>query len=142
MLTCNLLKRKPRALRKHGGAGGRDLARGKAVSNFHRLDAPLGCEAAYLGPHLSTGPLPALFYFSLSSRDSLCNDPYNQPALYLSSLPLRIFSLSLPGHEENMPPTQALYFWAQEIGAGRNLIEACVQNVQAFVEELKGQGAL
>lgn len=112
------------------------------LHSFHQIETQSEWEAAYTGPHLSAGPLPALFYFSLSSHDSLFTDPYNQPVAYLSSLPIRIFSLSLPGHEKKKPPTQALCEWAEEIGNGHNPIEACVQNISALVEEVKKQGGL
>lgn len=98
------------------------------MSNLHHLD-----EIAFLGPPTSAGPLPALFYFSLSARDSLTLDPFNQPAAYLEHLPMRIFSLTLPGHENNLPPTQALYVWAQELGKGHDVIAAFVAKVQQSI---------
>lgn len=96
----------------------------------------------YTGPDISSGPLPALFYFSLSAQDSLCLDPYNQPVAYLSSLPLRIFSITLPGHENNLPPTEALDIWAKEIAGGHNFIAEFVAKVKFAVDALFDQGAL
>ena len=93
-------------------------------------------EIAYVGPDLSSGPLPALFYFALSAKDSLGLDPYNQPVEYLSSLPMRIFSMTLPGHENELPATQALKVWAKEIAMGRNPIAEFVEKVKLAVEML------
>ncbi len=110
--------------------------------SFHKVALSPGIEIAYLGPHLSSGPLPALFYFSLSDRDSLCLDPFNQPVEYLSSLPMRIFSMTLPGHEDNLPPTEALNVWAAEIALKRNAVIAFVEKVKTAVDALILQGSL
>jgi len=99
-------------------------------------------EIAYTGPDLSAGPLPALFYFALSAQDSLGLDPFNQPVAYLSSLPMRIFSMTLPGHENQLPPTEALYVWAQGMSRGNNIIADFVQKVKTAVEMLGEQGVL
>jgi esterase FrsA len=95
-------------------------------------------KTEFLGPPLDTGPLPAVFYFSLSAHDSLHLDPYNQPAIYLGSPALRIFSISLPGHD-TLPPTQALRFWADEIHHERDVIHAFVQEVAAYIRHLIDQ---
>lgn len=104
--------------------------------SFHHLDCGQSIEGGYLGPSLELGPLPALFYFSLSAQDSLCLDPFNQPAAYLSGLPLRIFSLTLPGHENGLPPTDALNVWAREMQMGTNLIDLFVEQVRIVVNDL------
>ncbi|HUD01306.1 MAG TPA: alpha/beta hydrolase [Rhabdochlamydiaceae bacterium] len=92
-------------------------------------------KSEFLGPPLDSGPLPAVFYFALSAHDSLHLDPYNQPAVYLSSPSLRIFSVTLPGHDI-LPPTEALRFWAQEIHQGRDVIQMFVQEVTAYIRHL------
>lgn len=99
-------------------------------------------EVFYTGPHISTGPLPTLFYFSLSAKDSLCLGPFNQPVAYLSALPLRIFSITLPGHENNLPPTEALNAWASDIISGRNPVAEFVDKVKRTVDALENQGLL
>lgn len=68
----------------------------------------------FIGPPLEEGPLPAVFYFALSAKDSLHLDPYNQPVAVLSSYRLRIFSMTLPGHD-HLPPAEALDSWTEEI---------------------------
>jgi predicted esterase len=110
--------------------------------SIHRFDLHPHVEIAYIGPPLSSGPLPALFYFSLSAQDSLCLDPFNQPVSYLSSLPIRIFSMTLPGHEDNLPPTQALELWAKEIAHGRNVIAEFVEKIKLAVATLLDQKVL
>jgi hypothetical protein len=109
---------------------------------MHRLDLHPHIEIAYIGPHHSSGPLPALFYFSLSATDSLCLDPFNQPVDYLSSLPMRIFSITLPGHENNLPPAHALTVWAKEIAKGSNAIGQFTQKIKFSIETLIDQNVL
>ena len=89
----------------------------------------------FRGPPLEEGPLPAVLYLALSAHDSLHLDPYNQPAIFLQSSPLRVFSLTLPGHEL-LPPTEALRFWADEIQSGRDVIQDFIQKAKAFVDNL------
>ncbi len=108
---------------------------------LQKLDFLTDLEAAYLGPPLAEGPLPALFYFSLSAEDSLCLDPVNQPVAYLSGIPLRIFSISLPGHEDRLPPTDALNVWAEAFARGHNLVASFVDRVKDLVDALAKRGA-
>jgi len=93
----------------------------------------------FLGPPLDAplneGPLPAVFYFSLSAHDSLHVDPYNQPALDLSKQALRVFSLSLPGHD-TLPPTEALQVWVREIEQGRDVIQTFVHEAAGHIRHL------
>jgi len=91
-------------------------------------------ELEYLGPDLKKGPLPAVFYFALSAKDSLHLDPFNQPAVFLSKCPLRVFSLTLPGH--HLPATEALNDWAQEIGKGRDIISEFSNHALEVMEQL------
>jgi hypothetical protein len=109
---------------------------------MHFFDLSPDIEVAYLGLPLSSGPLPALFYFALSAQDSLCQDPFNQIVSYLSSFPMRIFSMTLPGHENQMPPTQALHFWAKEIAQGNNIIAAFVDKIKLVIDTFLHQRAL
>jgi hypothetical protein len=109
---------------------------------IHRLNLHSSLEIAHTGPDFSSGPLPALFYFALSAQDSLGLDPFNQPVAYLSSLPMRVFSITLPGHENHLPPTQALNFWANELAHGRNPITEFVKKIKSVVETLLHQNIL
>lgn len=106
------------------------------MTDLKTLEIDKTIKLHYLGPDIDAGPLPALFYFSLSSEESLSLDPFNQPAVYLSKLPLRVFSLTLPGHGEGLPSTEAMTFWAQEILSGHNLIQSFVDKIQKAVHTL------
>jgi esterase FrsA len=92
-------------------------------------------ETEFLGPSLDTGPLPAVFYFSLSAHDSLHLNPYNQPAVFLRSPNLRIFSITLPGHD-SLPKTEALHVWADEIHHGRDVIQMFVKEISDYIHQL------
>lgn len=113
-----------------------------APFSIHGLDLHPQLEIAYIGPDLSSGPLPSLFYFALSAQDSLGLDPFNQPVAYLSSLPMRIFSVTLPGHENRFPPMQALEIWAQEIAYGNNVVADFVGKVKLAVQALLDKNAI
>ena len=76
----------------------------------------------HVGPPLDLGPLPSFFYFSLSGPDSLCLDPFNQPVQFLHGKMIRVFSMTLPGHESNLPPTKAMEVWADDFAKKRNPI--------------------
>lgn len=90
----------------------------------------------HLGPPLSEGPLPSVFYFSLSGEESLTLDPYNQPTVHLSKKNIRVFSITLPGHEGNFPHSLAIKSWADHLGAGINLIEQFVAICQKTLSYL------
>jgi predicted esterase len=90
----------------------------------------------YVGPDLKEGPLPAIFYFSLSAQDSLDLDPFNQPVAFWSQYPLRVFSLTLPGHEEGMAAADAMVYWAEKIAQGSNIILDFTERVLNAIEAL------
>lgn len=98
---------------------------------------PRGATAQidFLGPPFDAGPLPAVVYFALSAHDSLHLDPYHQPARFLQSALLRIFSFTLPGHDR-LAPTEALQWWAKEIQQGRNVVKAFVQETAHTLRHL------
>jgi esterase FrsA len=96
----------------------------------------------YVGRDLSEGPLPALFYFALSAEESLHTDPYNQMPSFLSSLPLRIFSMDLPVHGKNLPAIQAFSVWAENFRAGKDLITPFLDDVVSGISKLEEKGIL
>jgi esterase FrsA len=95
-------------------------------------------ELCYIGPSLDEGPLPALFYFALSGHDSLCLDPFNQPAVFLHKhLPsIRIFSMTIPGHEENLLKENAMNYWAENLHKNIDLISPFIKNVCDTIDYL------
>lgn len=96
----------------------------------------LSDEVFFIGPPLSAGKLPAVFYFSLSAQESLTLNPINQPVTYLSQFPLRIFSITLPGHQNNLPAKKALNLWAEEIEKGHNVIQDVILKTKEVVDFL------
>lgn len=93
----------------------------------------------YVGPDLSHGPMPTVLYFALSAKESLITDPFNQMVSYLRHHPVRIFSCDLPFHGPDLPATDALKHWAQELTLGHNVIQGFLHKIILSLEHLKGQ---
>lgn len=93
----------------------------------------------HCGPSLQDGPLPTLFYFALSGQDSLLLDPYNQPVVALADKPIRVVSLTIPGHGEGYDNNRAMDFWADRLKMNDDLIspfiEQCVDALDFLVAE-------
>lgn len=97
-----------------------------------------GISFSFIGPSFDKGLLPAVFYFALSSENSLCQDPYNQPVQYLAQFPIRVFSLSIPSHDLGLGPSESLKLFAKEIEEKKKPIEKFVKKVQfclSFLEK-------
>lgn len=88
----------------------------------------------HTGPALDHGPLPSLFYFAISGPDSLCLDPYNQIVQFLHGEMIRVFSMTLPGHEEPLPAAGAMRIWAEELSKGQNFLEPFLNSVEIAVD--------
>ncbi|OGN56049.1 MAG: hypothetical protein A3D96_01770 [Chlamydiae bacterium RIFCSPHIGHO2_12_FULL_44_59] len=88
----------------------------------------------HVGPALDHGPLPSLFYFAISGPDSLCLDPYNQIVQFLAGHMIRIFSMTLPGHENGLPAEGAMKIWAEDFLKGRNCIETFLQTLDQAID--------
>lgn len=82
-----------------------------------------GISLYHIGPPLDLGPMPSLFYFALSGPDSLGLDPFNQPVQFLHGKMIRIFSMTLPGHENGLPATEAIQIWADDPSAIETFLE-------------------
>ncbi len=93
---------------------------------------------SYVGSHLDMGPLPAAFYFSLSAEDSLGLDPFNQPVQFLSKLPIRVFSLTLPAHEDKKDPHKAMSIWQEN----PHLVEEFITHAKTVIYRLLEKGVL
>ena len=85
-----------------------------------QIETPL--PLYYVGPDLEEGPLPCVIYLALSAKESLMTDPFNQPVSHLKNYALRIFSIDLPYHGENLPSTEALKLWAQAFARGEDVL--------------------
>lgn len=82
------------------------------------------------GPSLDLGPLPSFFYFSLSGPDSLCLDPFNQPVQFLQGKMIRVFSMTLPGHEPPLEAKDALQVLVDDFAKGRDPIGAFLDSFE------------
>lgn len=88
------------------------------------------------GPPLSEGPLPSLFYFALSGKDSIELDPYNQPVTFLNASSIRVFSFTIPGHGEGLKNKDALLNWAESFANGENPIAHFIDGVLESIDFL------
>ncbi|HSW72934.1 MAG TPA: prolyl oligopeptidase family serine peptidase [Chlamydiales bacterium] len=96
----------------------------------------------HTGPSFAHGPLPSVFYFALSGEDSLDTDPYNQFVQFLADYQIRVFSLTLPGHEEGIPPSQALDLWARDIREGKDPFSPFFDKVEESFRYLVSQNII
>lgn len=112
----------------------------KQVITCSTIQIPSGPSICFTGPPLSHGKMPALFYFALSGQASLCTDPYNQPAVFLSGFPIRVYSITLPGHEQESQFVHAIKYWAQEISLGNNIIHQFAEQVRQAIDYLVEHG--
>jgi esterase FrsA len=91
---------------------------------------------SFIGPKIDTGPLPAVFYFALSAQESLTVDPYNQPAVHLARMPMRIFSMDIPGHGAQHISKEALKNWVEPLRRKENIIEIFAARASRIINTL------
>jgi len=108
-------------------------------SSYSEFEGPTPLTIYHLGPDLNLGPLPAYFYFALSGKESLTLDPFNQPAVYMAEHPVRVFSLTLPGHGEGYTTNTAISLWANELSSGHNIIQEFIENAKETIDYLIDQ---
>ncbi|TXI42740.1 MAG: alpha/beta hydrolase [Nitrosomonas sp.] len=99
-----------------------------------------GHKLYFTGPPLSAGPLPALFYFCSTGPESLGNDPYNQPVLYLQKHPIRVFSLSLPLHDEIADRRQAVALWSKALANGEDHLTPFLEQANDAIDYVVKEG--
>ncbi len=88
----------------------------------------------HVGPPLDLGPLPTLFYFAISGPDSLTLDPFNQPVQFLQGKMIRVFSMTLPAHENDLPAKDAMRVWAEEMERGIDRVRPFLEDVQKGID--------
>ncbi len=93
-----------------------------------------GASFLHVGPPLEKGALPSLFYFALSAKDSLTLDPFNQIVQFLANEPFRIFSVTLPAHENNLSPINAMNVWAELTQKGEDFISKFVLSAKDVID--------
>ena len=91
-------------------------------------------DSQFVGPSFEAGAKPAVFYFALSAKDSLFLDPFNQPVVALQNSDIRVFSITLPGHD-HLSPNDAMNYWERE----SHLLEPFVDKVCAYIQQLIDQ---
>lgn len=96
----------------------------------------------YVGPDLAEGPLPAIFYFALSAKESLLTSPFNQPVVYWSQSPCRIFSVDLPFHGEHFSSVDGMKHWAAAWETGDPFLEIFLQQLKTSLSLLLEQGCI
>ena len=101
-----------------------------------KVESPNNLNIFFKGPPLEEGPLPAFFYFALSAGDSLETDPYNQPVKLLQKNLCRIFSVTLPGHENNHSPQKAINIWVEKMSKGEEVIPNFIQKLKEAIDYL------
>lgn len=94
------------------------------------------CEVYFTGKELHKGPLPALFYFSLTGKESLELDPYNQLVAFLQNQPFRIFSLSLPFHGPDLDPKKAIEAWAHSFATQQDCLAPFINKTLQVINYL------
>lgn len=101
-----------------------------------------GLKLTFTGPPLSEGPRPALFYFALSAEESLKKDPFNQIVAALQGKEIRIFSATLPAHENNLPPENALNVWASKMAEGIPILPNFLNILKEGLSSLFDEGVI
>lgn len=103
---------------------------------MNTLETPFGTTLYFIGPPLKQGPLPTLFYFSLSGEESLTLAPYNTPITFLDETKLRIFSIDLPAHGEGFNKHKAIGIWAQWMEEGKHPLMDCIEEICKSIDYL------
>jgi hypothetical protein len=105
-----------------------------------RVELNTGQTFHFVGPSLEKGPLPAFFYFSLSGSDSLHLDPYNRPAAPFAGEDARVFSASLPYHDE-YGKKEVMEKWAEKLEADHDFLTPFLDQTHKSILELIEIGA-
>lgn len=101
-----------------------------------------GDTISYLGPPIDVGPLPALLYFTMSHRDSLMQDPYNQVLIPLHGAPLRIFSWDLPYHPVGIDQNRGIKAWEEAEEKEGDFLAPFISHSLAVLKELSDREIL
>ncbi|MEX1012538.1 MAG: prolyl oligopeptidase family serine peptidase [Waddliaceae bacterium] len=108
-------------------------------SEIDILKTEAGTTLYHLGPSLSQGSLPTLFYFALTGEESLNLLPFSKVPKLLSSHNCRVFSLTLPYHTNDLPHTKSMKKWAEALSEGRNFIspfiEQCLEAIDFVIKQ-------
>jgi len=95
-----------------------------------------GVELSYVGPDLSLGSFPTIFYFALSAKDTLSLDPYNQPIQFIDTHSVRVFSVDLPEHTPPKSPYDAIQEWVKKSLYQETILEDFFLNMKNCIDFL------
>jgi len=104
------------------------------------LDTPL--PLFYTDPDLDLDldpdltDLPCVIYLGLSAKESLSVSPFNQPVAFLSSYPVRVFSVDLPFHGDDMPSIDGMKRWAEHFLEGDNVLSTFLDQLEETLKIL------
>jgi predicted esterase len=110
--------------------------------NVSHLKISNSLTFSFVGPPLEKGAKHTVFYFALSAKDTLETSPYNQPVQFLQSENVRIFTVTLPGHEDPRRPEDALPFWAEQFKEGHDLLTPFFHQVKEGISTLLEKGVI
>lgn len=94
---------------------------------------------SYFGPDLFWGALPTVFYFTIDAHSSLAVDPFNQPVVPMQNHSMRVFSVDLPEHGNELDPHTALSRWANSYQNGHDILKEFLQKVARFIDHLHSE---
>lgn len=103
------------------------------------LPSPTPLKIYHRGPKDFSRPLPALFYFALSGKESLSLDPFNQPIISLHRTPIHSFSFTLPFHGEDYSNKEAMHHWAEAFQKGEDFLAPFLENALQNIDHLINQ---
>jgi esterase FrsA len=120
--------------RRHSGGS---MERGQVMLKANDpITAPGLPPIHFLGPSLSAGKLPGVFYFALSAEESLALDPFNQPALRLAEKGIRVFSVTLPAHQGAFPHPHAMKEWLEDVKNGGAMLQSFLHQCTLCLDHL------
>lgn len=110
---------------------------------MHTFTASSGISVSYIGPHLKEGLKPGVLYLALSKEDSLTLSPFNQPVSFLAQNPeVRVFSITLPGHEPPLLKEEAISYWAKHFQKGEDILTPFLEKAALVLDELLEMGCI
>lgn len=95
-----------------------------------------------IGPDISQGPLPTIFYFAVTALETLTVEPFAQALLGLDLTRLRVMSVSTPGHHEPGAYHEAIGKWVSSYKEGNDQLGIFFERVAAGIEDLAKRGYL
>ncbi len=99
-------------------------------------------EVYHQGPSINAGALPTFFYFALSGEESLSLEPINRPAANFKDENVRVFSVTLPFHEEGYDPVNAMHQWAESFENSSEFMASFIERTLQMIKILIREGCI